>query len=92
MKEMTAFSQLTETYKLHDNPIHPNDSISFQKQLAQTVVEGNIIGAFGMAFDALKVSPTKRSIAYGSNCTKTMLRGSDDPLVLQAITVIDDMI
>ena len=89
----TAFSRLLEAGKATKNrSSRQEDPVSFRNRLAQAVVDGNIIGAFGMALDELKASPSERSIAYGRSCVKTILANSnDDPLALQAMEIIDGM-
>ncbi len=91
MKEETAFSQLLEAARPKKNRTRKEDPVSFQNSLAQTIVNGNIIGAFGMALDASNVSPKERSIAQGVDCVKSLLRDSDDLLVIQAKEIVDNM-
>jgi hypothetical protein len=94
MKDSTiAFSQLLEAEKPTKNRnSHQEDPVSFRNRLAQAVVDGNIVGAFGMALDESKVSPMERSIACGRSCVKIMLANSDDDsLALRAMEIIDGM-
>mmetsp|Transcript_9703 Transcript_9703/g.23712 ORF Transcript_9703/g.23712 Transcript_9703/m.23712 type:complete len:1207 (+) Transcript_9703:189-3809(+) len=90
MKDEAAFSQLLEATKPRTKPT-PNENAS-SKKLAQTIVGGNIVGAFTMALDASSISPDERSIAQGVRCVKKILQSSDDPLVLEAKEIIDNMI
>ena len=55
------------------------------------VVDGNMIGAFGMALDEANVSPAERSITNGVNCVKSNLSNSDDPLALNAMEIMERM-
>lgn len=102
MKDMPAFSKILESTK----KTRKNDSarmsgprqrdafdpVSFRLRLARMVVDGNMIGAFGMALNEAKVSPRERSIANGVSCVKSSFGNSSDPLVLQALDIIDGML
>ncbi len=92
MKDEAAFSQLLGAAKPRTKPTRKEDSFNFSKNLAQTIVDGNIVGAFAMALDASSVFPEERSIAQGVHCVKKILQTSDDPLALEAKEIIDNMI
>eukprot|EP00536_Pseudo-nitzschia_multiseries_P006554 jgi/Psemu1/304240/fgenesh1_kg.142_\ len=95
MKNRTAFTELLEAKKAGNNEsvrqVEVFDPAPFRNLLARMVLDGNIIGAFGIALDKANVSSTERSVATGVDCVKSYLSNSDDPLVLQAMTVIEDM-
>ena len=91
IKDTAAFSQLLDAKKSRKNPTYREDPISFQRNISQAIIDGNIIRAFGMALDALNVSPTERSIAQSINCAKTILQNSDDPLAVRAKEIIENM-
>jgi len=95
MKNLTTFSQLLVTKKpgkkVSIQRAEVFDPISFQNRLATMILDGNIIGAFGSALDQANVSPAERSISTGVDCVKSYLCDSSDPLVLQAMVVIEGM-
>lgn len=92
MKDETAFSQLLEAAQPRKKTARKGDAVGFANNLAQTIVDGNIVGAFAMALDFSSVSPKERSIAQGVHCVKKILRNSDDSLALEAKEIIDNMI
>jgi hypothetical protein len=92
MKDTISFSQLLEALKPNSNPNRRReDPVPIENRLVQAVVDGNIIGAFGMALDACNVGPKERSIAKGRSCIATILSNSDDPLALRAKEIIGKM-
>ena len=98
MKDLPSFSEMLKSAeKTQDNKNSQRrdafafDPVSFQLRLARMVVDGNMIGAFGMALDEANVSPAERSIKNGVNCVKSNLSNSDDPLALNAMEIMERM-
>jgi len=95
MKDKAAFTQLLEAQKAKKGPKHKKDGsdpVTFRKRLAQTVVDGNIVGALGMALDNSRCASTDRSISNGMICVKNILANSDDPLVVRAMEIVESMV
>jgi len=93
MKDTAAFSKLLGDLVPRTKPAlsSEDDPSVFRKNLAQVIVDGNMVGAFGMALDTFKVSTENRSISYARNCVANILCGSNDPLVLEAMEILDKM-
>lgn len=94
MKDLTTFAQMLEAKKYGDSVTRQRDAvdhISVKKRLARMVVDGNVIGALGMALNEANINPTERSISAGVGCLKNIFSDSNDPSVLQAAEIIDKM-
>ncbi|VEU34764.1 unnamed protein product [Pseudo-nitzschia multistriata] len=96
LKNLAVFSQLLETNKSRINAPDNQEKVfypvSFRNHLARKILDGDVIGAFGTALNEAKVSTNERSIATGVKCVKNYLSNSDDPVVLQAIEIIEGMV
>ena len=91
IKDAPPFSQLLKAAKPKQSRSRKEDPALVQKNLAQAIVDGNIVGAFSMALDASNISPTERSLVKALDCAKRMLEDSDDPLTAQAYEIIEGM-
>lgn len=67
------------------------DSTDYQEKLAKMVIDGDVIGALGRALDGANTSPKKRSVAAGVGCLKNVLARSNDPSVLRAVEILDNV-
>jgi len=96
VKDSTPMRQLFESQKSSGSSVDASsntsgdapadiDSTALQERLASMVINGDVVGALGLAMDVSKASTKKRSIAAGVDCLKNILNRSGDAEVLRAV-------
>lgn len=100
-KDLTVMRQLVESQNSSNTISAANasadelgdiDLTAIQERIASMVIDGDVIGALGLAVDVSKTSTKKRSIATGMGCLQNILAQSDNAKILQAVEKLNNVL